>query len=245
MKYKFTKPLEEAIIKSRPNRFIMSVKLNNKIVKCYCPTTGRVGNIIFKDIPCLISRAENSNRKTKYTVEAISLNPVKNKNKKWIGINQVKMNKYVEFFLKNRFFEKMISGGENTEREKKLGSARIDFKVGKNYIEVKTLLINTPSRFDKLVKIKPASNFNSFDRLIKHFDELGKEVQRNKSRAIILTCYQYEAKPFVRPKGNMTNFKILESAQRSTNRGVESWQANFKIDKKSIELLNYFPLKLF
>ena len=86
MVFKFKEPFIEAIIKSRPNRFIMFVKLNNKRVKCYCPTTGRVGNIIFKDIPCLISRAENLNRKTQYTVEAISLDPIKIKIKNGLGL---------------------------------------------------------------------------------------------------------------------------------------------------------------
>ena len=181
MKYKFSKILTEGLVKSRPNRFIMFVELNNKKVKCHCPSTGRIGNIIFKDIPCLISKAENPNRKTKYTVEAISLDPPEKKNKKWIGINQTKMNHYVEYFLKNGQFEKMIPRGKNTKRERKLGNSRIDFQVGKNFIEVKMLLINTPSRFDKLKNNRIKSNFDSFDRLIKHFDDLGKEIKKNKS----------------------------------------------------------------
>jgi sugar fermentation stimulation protein A len=73
MIYKFQKPLIEGVISSRPNRFLMNVDINNKTNLCHCPSTGRIGNIIFKDIPCLLSKSENKLRKTKYTVEAISL----------------------------------------------------------------------------------------------------------------------------------------------------------------------------
>jgi len=245
MKYKFSKPLIEGVIKSRPNRFIMLVEIDKKEEKCHCPSTGRIGNIVFEDIPCLVSEAENSERKTRYTVEAISLDSPKSRGKRWIGINQVKMNNYVEFFLKEGQFKKMISGGRETRRERKLGNSRIDFQIGKNFVEVKMLLINTPSKFDKLKTAKPASKFNSFERLMKHFEELGKEVKKNGSRAIILTCYQYKAKPFERPKKSKTNHKILRVANKSTRRGVESWQANFKINDKGIELIEYFKLKLF
>ena len=251
MKYKFSKPLTEGLIKSRPNRFIMFVELKNpktnktKLEKCHCPSTGRIGNIIFKNIPCLVSKASNPDRQTKYTVEAISLDSPKKKHKKWIGINQIKMNKYVEFFLKENQFKKIISNGEETRRERKLGNSRIDFQIGKNFIEVKMLLITLPSRFDTAENIKTSSKFNSFDRLIKHFGELGKEVKKNKSRAIILTCYQYEAKPFERPREDKSNLKIIKAARQSTKNGVESWQANFKINKNGIELIDYFKLKLF
>lgn len=245
MKYKFSETLIEGLIKSRPNRFIMFVELNGKEVKCHCPSTGRIGNIIFKDIPCLVSKAKNLDRQTKYTVEAISLDPLRKRNKNWIGINQIKMNRYVEYFLKNNEFEKMIPNGEEAKRERKLGNSRIDFQIGNNFLEVKMLLINLPSRFDKLKEISPKSKFDSFDRLIKHFTDLGKEAKKNKSQIIILTCYQYDAKPFKRPATDKTNLKIIKAAKKSTKSGVESWQANFKIDKDGVKLKKYFKLELF
>ena len=74
MKYLFKEPLIGGLIKSRPNIFIMFVEINGKLEKCHCPSTGRIGSIKFENIPCLLSRAEkNSERKTKYTVEAFSL----------------------------------------------------------------------------------------------------------------------------------------------------------------------------
>ena len=245
MKYKFSEPLIEGLIKERPNRFIMWVEIDNALIKCHCPSTGRIGNIIFEDIPCLLSKSQNPDRQTPYTVEAISLDKPEKKNKKWIGINQIKMNKYVEFFLREKQFSKMIPQGEKTKRERKLGNSRIDFQIEKNFVEVKMLLIHLPSRFDKLEKTRPDSKFDSFDRLIKHFTDLGKEVKKRDSRAIILTCYQYDAKPFQRPPLDKTNTKIIQAARQSTKNGVESWQANFKITPSYIELTKYFKLRLF
>jgi sugar fermentation stimulation protein A len=98
-KFLFEEPLVEGLIKSRPNRFIMLVEVNGKVVKCHCPATGRIGGIKFKDVPCLLSKAKNKKRKTLYTVEAISLDKPEAKKKSWIGINQNAANKYVEFFF--------------------------------------------------------------------------------------------------------------------------------------------------
>lgn len=243
MKYKFLEPLTEGLIKSRPNRFIMFVELNGKQVKCHCPSTGRIGDIAFKDIPCLVSKSDNPDRQTKYTVEAISFDSLIRKSKKWIGINQVKMNRYVEFSFKENQFDKMILNGKEVKRERVLGKSRIDFKAGKDYIEVKMPLINLPTP-KKFFNQRPVSKFNSFDRLIKHFDELTEGLKGDR-RAIILLCFQYDAHPFEPPRANKDNLIVMKAAKRAKKKGVENWQANFKIDKEGIELKKYFRLDLF
>ena len=174
MKLSFPQKLEEGLILSRPNRFIIEVKLKNKIFKCHCPSTGRIGNLEFKNIPCLLSKTENPERKTPYTVEAISLNNLKTKKKKWIGINQTKINHYVEFFLKNKQFKKITSTQE-IKREVKFGDSRIDFKIGEDFLEVKMPLISLPT--GEIPQNKAPSKFNSFDRLIKHFNDLAKSYE--------------------------------------------------------------------
>ncbi len=241
MKYKFREKLIEGIIKSRPNRFLMNVKIGGKIILCHCPSTGRIGNIIFSNIPCLLSEARNDKRKTPYTVEAISLDKISRKNKRWIGINQVKINKYVNFFLENRKFSRMIRG-EKILREKKLGDSRIDFLIGETYLEVKMPLIVLPTNDRK--KIEKPSKFDSFDRLIKHFKDLSEHLRKNK-RAIVLMSYVYDAKSLSPPKKDKTNTKIISAARKASKHGIEYWQANFKIDRSGISLTKYFQLNLF
>ena len=218
----------------------MLVEIKGEIVKCHCPATGRIGGIQFEDIPCLLSKGKSKVRKTAYTVEAISLNKPEAKSKSWVGINQNAANRYIEFFLKTNQLKK-IAKNQEVIREVKLGNSRIDFKAGNVYVEVKTPLINLPFK-DHLNYKK--SKFNSFDRLIKHFGELGKAISKG-NRAILLMCYMYPAKRFTPPKLDKTNLKILKSAQAATKKGVEHWQANLKINKTGVELLDYFKLNLF
>ena len=242
MIYKFEEKLIEGIIKSRPNRFIMLVDISNSIFKCHCPSTGRIGNIDFKNIPCLVSKANNMDRSTSYTVEAISLDPLEKRHKKWIGINQNKVNAYIEFFIKNNYLSGIAKNGNKVKRERKLGSSRIDFKVEDTFIEVKMPLIHLP--YDKSIPETRHSKFNSFDRMIKHFTDLSYSITKD-SRAILLLCYMYDAKPFRPPPLTKDNIKIHEAAKKSEIKGVENWQVNLKIDKEGVELIKYFRLNLF
>ena len=134
----FKEKLSEGIIKSKNSQFVMMAELNGKIFRSHCPTTGRIGNIEVNGRPCLLSRSENTKRKTEYTVEAISLNNFEDKNKNWIGINQNSINKYVEYYLINNCFNDMIETSNcKIMREQVVGSSKLDFLVGNTYIEVK------------------------------------------------------------------------------------------------------------
>ena len=241
--YQFPARLREGIIKSRPNRFIMMVEAGGRTVKCHCPATGRIGSLHFKDIPCLISRSDNPGRKTECTVEAISLDQPKHKKKKWVGINQVDANRYVEFFLRNGSLSDMVPGGEAALREQRLGKSRIDFAVGNAYVEVKTLLMDLPcTGHPHCRKVMP--KFTSFQRLINHFSELAMSLKKGK-RAILLICYLYDAQPFRVPKPEKGTELILRAAKMAAMAGVENWQINLKVDEEGVALARHFPLELF
>jgi|GEM_PF-3522916 len=64
----------------------MEVEVDGTVLDCHCPTTGRIGDIVFRDIPCLLSRSKDTTRKTLYTVEAISLDLPSENHKSWILI---------------------------------------------------------------------------------------------------------------------------------------------------------------
>ncbi|MFH1402681.1 MAG: DNA/RNA nuclease SfsA [Candidatus Altiarchaeota archaeon] len=241
-KYRFDERLVEGIIKSRPNRFIMMVELDGSVVRCHCPSTGRIGGIVFEDIPCLLSRGLGEGRKTAYTVEAISLDHASGLKKSWIGINQTRANDYVGHFMGEGDLQGMVGQGDFIIKEKRVGDSRIDFLVGDTYVEVKTPLINLPS--GGKTRGGDASVFNSFDRLIKHFNELGKIVG-NGSRAVVILCYMFDAKPFKPPEVDDTNREIIEAAGKASSSGVENWQVNLRIDEEGVGLLKYFRLELF
>ena len=231
MKYLFEETLIPGLIKSRPNRFIMLVEINGSVEKCHCPSTGKIGNIDFKDIPCLLSRSNSKTRKTKYTVEAIY--PEK---EILIGINQTRANGFINFFLESNLLQGIIRV-EDIKREVKLNNSRIDFLINSNcYIEVKT-----PLRFLPFGNLKSSGKFNSFERLGRHFQEISEEISKGK-RAIVILCYLYEAEIFTPPEN--ANPEIADIVEEATSRGLEYWQINLKIDKEGISLIEYFRLYL-
>ncbi|VVB66666.1 Sugar fermentation stimulation protein A [Candidatus Gugararchaeum adminiculabundum] len=242
--YKFKRPLTEGLVKSRPNRFIMLVEIQGKLVKCHCPSTGQIGSITFQNIPCLLSKSGNPERKTAYTVEAISLDSPKKKSKSWIGINQTDANRYMEFFIKSGQLPRMVGKVEKFQREVKLGKSRIDFLVnGRDFIEAKTLVMTIPCEGHPNYK-KRTSKFLSFGRLIKHYKEIANSIG-NGSRAIFLLCFLYNSVSFVPPQTDNHTIKIKRAARKAIAKGVENWQLNLKVSKEGVKLLDYFRLNLF
>ncbi|MDR3290138.1 MAG: DNA/RNA nuclease SfsA [Rickettsiales bacterium] len=240
-KYKFETPLIDGIIISRLNRFIFDVKIKSEIIKCYCPNVGKIGNVIFKNIPCLLSKSDNKNRKMEYSVEAISLNERKN----WIGINQNMANRFVEFFLKTNQLNKIIDFKGNLKREVAINNSKLDFIVENNYIEVKTPLTSLFPKYElsKKIEFSKETNFVFADRMLKHLNELENNLEGEK-KAIMIILFMYEAKPF-KPsyaENNEITIKIKQQVKKAMKNGVEIWQLNLEIDKEGVCLREYFKL---
>jgi sugar fermentation stimulation protein A len=246
MRFEFLQHLAEGLILKRKNRFIMEVLLNGKIEICHCPCTGRIGNVVFENIPCLLTNTNNI--KTKYTIEAVSLNNIDDPNKKWIGINQIKANKYVEFFLKNNQLPKIIKTNKKSiiSRERVVGKSKLDFLINNEIrIEVKTPLIILPLKnsyiTNKNLKFKENNSPISTDRFLKHLNELAIS-SANKHKSILICFYMFEAEPFVPPKKQDNNIDIHNGVKNSLDSGVEMWQVNCKFSEDYIKLVDYYPL---
>jgi sugar fermentation stimulation protein A len=240
--FSFSTPLVEGLIVFRKNRFIMEVLVNDKIEICHCPCTGRIGNIVFKNIPCLLTLTNN--KKTKYTVEAISLNNL-NEKKYWIGINQIKANKYVEFFLQTNQLSKFLEIKKNNliQREKIVGKSKLDFLVDNNIkLEVKTPLIILPLKNNYITNknLEYKKDTPVFkERFFKHLDELS-NVSLHKQRSILICFYMFESLPFVPPVNK--EMSIQNKVYDTLNNGVEMWQVNCKFNEKEIKLVDYYKM---
>jgi sugar fermentation stimulation protein A len=231
--FRFSAPLEEGTIISRPNRFIMLVRARGRELRCHCPTTGRLGTLVLSGLPCLYSSSTSAKRKTGYTVEAISTSH--DRSRSWIGINQTAANRYLAHFFRTGSLSRMADG--EVRREVRLGESRIDFRVGNAFVEVKTPLITLPSAAE--APRRSGSRFDSFDRLIRHMNELRASLAGG-GRAVIVLCYLYDAPPFDPPRRDRTNSKILRAARLAEAAGVERWQVNLRIDERQVSLVRYF-----
>lgn len=177
MKIMFDQKLIKSTIKSRINRFIFIIELNGEEVEAHCPTGGIIAGISrkdIKDLPCLISdHGLNTARRTRYTVEAISLDD----GKTYMGINQTKSNRYVEEFLKDKEVASKLQISDSIKREKKLGNSRIDFRVDDCYIEVKTMVAEYYCEPAERLKTLMKQPHPSVERMQKHVNELCKRTQ--------------------------------------------------------------------
>lgn len=238
MKFLFDEPLERGIIRARPNRFIMHVELNGEMYNCHCPVTGKIGNVVFKDIPCLLSKSKNENRKTTHTVEAISID----NGESWVGLNQNKSNKIVEFLFKTNQLSNIFESINTIKREVKLHDSKLDFLInGKHYVEVKTLLRDLKANNDVVKKEGPSGIF--YERLVRHVGDITKELPED-SRAIMLLCFTYDAEEFRPPQNNDYSNKIGEAMSEAIKKGLENWQVNLRFDEYGVELIKCFKRQL-
>lgn len=234
----FDKPLLHATIKSRINRFIFIVDYNGLEVEAHCPSGGTIAGIPrkdFKSIKCLIHDHEDKlNRRTRYTVEAISLD----NGHTYMGINQTASNHYVHQFLQDEDVQSVLNINGPVAREKKLGNSRIDFKVNDTYIEVKTMVAEYYGKASKQLKALMKPQEPSVERMQKHVRELTHEVNTHKSKAIMLTVFQYDAPKFEPPVDNPKYVEFVEDLQAAKASGVRQFQMNLRITDKYVELLS-------
>lgn len=237
----FSRPLTEGKILKRKSQFTMTVDVNGEETNCHCPTTGRIGNIDVQGRPCLLSQSDNAERKTPYTVEALSLGLPEDTDKKWIGINQNAVNRYVEHFMRNGGLSDIVNNGQDIQREKFLGRSKLDFLVGDTYVEVKMPLLSIQLDIPDHVKTKKVAPFSSIDRFVRHMTELGNSLEDHQ-RAILLNCFIYD-NPGFRVSERSTRYEEVTSAvSKSLDAGVEMWQVNFDICPEGVKLTRYFRI---
>lgn len=239
MKILFDKKLIRAVIKSRINRFIFIVDLDGKVVEAHCPTGGIIAGISrkdIKDLPCLIrDHGSNTSRKTRYTVEAISLD----EGNTYMGINQTKSNRYVEEFLKDKEVSSKLNISDAIKRERKLGNSRIDFRVDDCYIEVKTMVAEYYCEPSEHLKDLMKQPHPSVERMQKHINELANELRTNNSRASIITVFQYDAPTFKPPIDDPVYAEFVEDLKSAKDVGLKQYQMNIIITEEYAELVKF------
>lgn len=234
----FDKPLMTALIKERINRFIFIVDLNGELVEAHCPSGGTIAGIprkLMTQLSCLISdHGDSTTRRTRYTVEAISLD----NGHTYMGINQTASNHYVHQFFQDKNVQNTLDIDGTVVREKKLGNSRIDFKVDNTYIEVKTMVAEYYGKADKHLKTLMKPQEPSIERMQKHIRELTHEVNTHKSKAIMLTVFQYDAPKFEPPVDNPKYADFVEDLKIAKASGVRQVRMNLRVTDTHIELLS-------
>ena len=235
--YLFERELREGVIVRRNSQFTMEVMLDGEAVKCHCPATTRIGDVDVAGLACLVSESDNPNRKLKYTVEAISCDPLDWAEKNWVGINLVLSNRLVAFLLETHQLDDMVSDYDSIRREVNLGISKLDFLVGNTYLEVKTPLTTLDVKYGPHVKTKKVAPFSSTGRFQKHIRELAGSL-KDHERAILLTVNQYaptERKPHL----HSTHYEeIRETMAEAVDKGIETWNIDLRFTPRGVSLLS-------
>lgn len=136
-----------------------------------------------------------------------------------------------------------IDGNVDVRREVCLGDSKLDFLVHNTYIEVKTPLQYLQIDIPNHVRRMKSSPFTATDRIIRHFNQLGNSLRYNE-RAIMLICFLYDNPGFeVVEKHKSMNYEMVRmTIDNNIAKGVENWQANFKITDEYVVLEKYFQL---
>ena len=239
MKIKFDQKLIKSTIKSRINRFIFIIEIDGEEVEAHCPTGGIIASLSrkdIKDLPCLVSdHGSNTSRRTRYTVEALSLDD----GKTYMGINQTKSNRYVEEFLKDKEVASKLQISDAIKREKRLGNSRIDFKVDDCYIEVKTMVAEYYCEPSDKLKALMRQPHPSVERMQKHVNELANELKAHNSRAAIITVFQYDAPTFEPPVDDPVYADFVEDLKSAKAAGLKQYQMNIKLTEEYAELVRF------
>lgn len=243
----FPKPLIQARIVERPNRFIIMAEVDGKIVRCHCPSTGRIGGYKMDGLPCLLSGPyDTTKRATEYTVEAFAIQEPDTEGFQWIGINQTAMNSYVHAAMEAGLLAEALpqAGPATIQKEKKLGSSRIDFLVnGDTWVEVKMPLtiieMEAPNLTPKDFKPKIG-----IDRMINQLGDMTAALEAGQ-KAMMISTFAYDMPDFSVPGAtSRRKFGPLPSMVAAQQAGLERWQMNFTFHPTHVELVKFFKLPL-
>ncbi|MDO5294490.1 MAG: DNA/RNA nuclease SfsA [bacterium] len=237
MNYYFEEKLIEGTIVKRKSQFTMVINIDGTEVVAHCPTTGRIGDIGLRDVPCLVSKSKDPKRKTPYTVEAVSCDLPEKKDKNWIGINQILSNKLVEYFLNQHMLDEMVGEFDTVKREVVLGNSKLDFLVGNIYMEVKTPLTTLNVAYSDAIKTKKVTSFSSTERFTKHVKELAGSLQSHE-KAILLSVFQYEITEKKERQKSTHYDEVRSTMLDAIKKGTETWEVSMKFRPEGVELLS-------
>jgi sugar fermentation stimulation protein A len=193
MKFKTT--VREGIFLKRYKRFFADVKLGNETIVAHVANTGSLKSAIEAGAPCLVTDAENPERKLKYTLEAVQM-----PSGAWVGVNTSWPNQLVMEAFQNRIF-KHWHGFDQAKAEVKLSSeTRIDLVLTdsrsqkKHFIEVKNVTMASGELHSK----KGFAHFPDAvtERGQKHLRELMKLVDEGHGAEIFFAVQRSDCESF-------------------------------------------------
>ena len=199
----------KGIFKSRPNRFIAEVEVDDNLEIAHVPNTGRCKELLVENATVWLKPSDNPNRNTKF-----SLHFVENKGV-LVSLYSQQANSIVYDAIVEGKINELV-GYNHHQREKSVDNSRIDIYLENSngdscFVEVKgvTLIIDGEARFPDAPT----------ERGAKHLKELIK-LKKEGNRCCVFFLIQHPAGNFFRP--NWENDPLFsETLNEAFEEGVE------------------------
>ncbi len=162
---KFTKSLIKGKLIKRYKRFFTDVEVNNEVVTAHCPNTGSMLGLLDEGNDVWISKADDTKRRLKFTLEMIK------SNKKIIGVNTHRANRIVEHGLNNKLLKEFSNIKKIKPEFKFSDDTRFDFLCDDKIIEVKNVTLNRKNNvaeFPDAVTSRGTKHLKKLVESIKH-----------------------------------------------------------------------------
>ena len=216
---KFTSTLIKGKLIKRYKRFFADIKVNNSTVIAHCPNTGSMLGLLDKNNEAWISKADDPNRKLKFTLEII------NSKKLLIGVNTHRANRIVEHALRNRLIQEFKSI-KNIKPEFKFSKdTRFDFLCDNKILEVKNV---TLTRKKSLAEFPDAIT----ERGHKHIEELLNAKKMGFEVYLIFVVQRNDCKYFSIAKDIDEKYDILLT--KALSKGLNVFCYDCKMSTKGI-----------
>lgn len=227
----FKEPLLEGTLIKRYKRFMADIHLDSgEEITAHCPNSGAMLGIKDPGMRVWVSRANNPNRKLKYTWELVQEGDT------LVGANTGHPNALVEQAIHNGVI-KELQGYEHLKREVKYGqNSRIDILLGNPgvcYVEVKNVHLKREHTafFPDSVTARGA----------KHMQELSDMVDAG-HRAVIIYVVQREDCQDFQVAGDIDP-TYAEACRKAFEKGVEPYVYACDMTLDSITIKNSLPMR--
>ena len=226
MKYDHMLP---GTFKSRPNRFIANIEINDKLEVCHVKNTGRCKELLTPDAKVFVQESNNPNRKTKFSLISVV------KENRLINMDSQVPNKVVhEWILSGGLFDNVTL----IKPESKYNNSRFDFYVEadnkKIFIEVKGVTLEDKG----VVRFPDAPT----ERGVKHIKELCNSLEEGYEAYVIFVIQMKDVLYFEPNSETHKAFAdALKDAQKS---GVNILALDCDVTENTIEIRNFVDVRL-
>ena len=226
-------PLINATFISRPNRFIVIVKINNNLFKSHLADPGRLKELLIPNASLLVKKIKNRlDRKTKFSTIMVLHNGF------YISLVSTLPNKFVKQAIVKKKLP-ILKDYKIISAEYTIGNHRIDFllKNLKNedfFLEVKSVTLSEKG----IAKFPDAIT----TRGLKHVKLLTDMVKNGKNAGILFVCQRSDVNLF-KPMWERDP-KFSQALLTGFNSGLKVWCISTELSKEHMTFKKIIPFQL-